>query len=1032
MPGAVCHPIAHPVPLILFLGLTGPMIEDRRVIWWRAFALIGTGFAMVMIGGKSDSEKNGYHFYPERVSPIFTTRPCRLISGSTSWFRILFALSKERRMQFKWFAAFLLAGLMVSSASAQDKSKTTIINDFETDADLQAVDVHAAGAKLVTEGVTHGSKALEITLDPKSDLSYISVKQPPSDWSGYDALILDVTNQTGAPLPAGTLIGDKAWQQKMTYWNRHNGSATFAPGKTTWTIPVQGMYRGEAGSRNNDIKRNIDPDSIVVLNITFGAKGLQGKVVVDNLRLVKADRPQGVWAFDFGPEDQAVMLGWTPVSSNSVYNAQKGFGFNAVLYAGSAWDTTFGPAMLRDGIECGGQFFRVNVPQGQYRVTVFYENSGYWDGQQAMQSQRIISVDGKTAWQEKRPEGAMHYLTRFENVEPIGVDIWDTYMAGELAKPAVFEATAGSQGLALNFEADRPLGSRVAGVVICRADDNTATAWVKQQMDAMATEFRSAAVALDKPAQAFQVGEDWQKLGLVAWPVDLQTPIKPTSVPSDKIASPATLQVSRLAVMNEYEPLCVAIRPLKDLGTCSLRIEGSPEGIDARTQVIWYNTSRGFGSIAYTIQPHTVRDQASVNLPKDITREVVVNCHITDKAKAGDAKLTLIVEDAAKATVLRVPLTLNVHNIKLDRKSDYQMGFFGIMPPGAIPANRQQAVLEQTMQMLSEHGMNYVCGAPSFTLKGWKNGNPIIDFAATDAFIALAQKNGFTGPLSGYGGPGLAGSSDGDVAGQAAKRVAAESGMPYEQALTKAWAVVDEHARKANWPLIQVKLCDEPRVAESAKLQVEYMTIMSKISKQFPKSIRTTGYYSATFSRQPKDKNDMLYWEQEIFRTLDASSLNSHDQSVMDEAVKLGKEVHVYNQGKDRYSWGLYQWSEYSKGVKSRLEWHMCILSGYQFFDLDAREPDFQAVCYGKDKVYPSVMFENAREGAEDFYLCQMLGNLAKSGAGSDAAKAKAKAVLDELAKPKVGDRRKPANLDIYGVKAQVVEAIEAFNAPVR
>ena len=933
-------------------------------------------------------------------------------------------------MKFTWVAALLLAGMIVPSASAQDKSQALIINDFETDADLQAIEVHALGGKLVTEGVTHGSKALEITLDPKAEVSYISVKRPPADWSGYDALMVDVTNQTGAPLPASVLIGDKAWQQKMTYWNRHNASTTFAPGKTTWIISVRGMYRGESGSRNNDIQRNIDPNSIVVLNLNFGATGSQGKVVVDNLRLVKADRPQDVWAFDFGPENQAVMLGWTPVSNNSVYSPQKSFGFNAALYAAYARDTTFGPAMLRDGIECGGQTFRVNVPQGRYRVTVFYENAGYWDGEQAMQSQRTISVDGKTVWQENRPEGTMHYLTRFENVEPIDVDIWDTYMASELAKPAVFEATAGSQGLALNFDADRPLGSRVAGIVICRADDNTASTWVKQQVDAMATEFRSAAVALDKPAQAFQVSDDWQKLGLVAWPVDLQTPIKPTSVPSDKIASPATLQVSRLAVMNEYEPLCVAIRPLKDLGTCSLRIEGSPEGIDARTQVIWYNTSRGFGSIAYTIQPHTVRDQASVNLPKDITREVVVNCHITDKAKAGDAKLTLIVEDAAKATVLRVPLTLNVHNIKLDRKSDYQMGFFGIMPPGAIPANRQQAVLEQTMQMLSEHGMNYVCGAPSFTLKGWKNGKPIIDFAATDAFISLTQKHGFTGPISGYGGPGLAGSSDGDTAGETAKKVAAESGMPYEQALMKAWGAVDEHARNANWPLIQVKLCDEPRVPESAQLQVEYMTIMAKISKQYAKSIRTIGYYSASFNKRPTDKKDMQCWEQQIFNTLDASSLNSHDQSVMDEAVKLGKEVHIYNQGTDRYSWGLYQWNEYVKGVRSRLEWHMSNLSGYQFFDFDGRTPDFAAVCYGKDTLYPTILFENARQGAQDFYLCQTLSNLVKSGAGSAAAQTKAKSVLDDLAKPNIGDRKMPSGLNIDKVKTQLVEAIESLGAP--
>ena len=36
----------------------------------------------------------------------------------------------------------------------------------------------------------------------------------------------------------------------------------------------------------------------------------------------------------------------------------------------------------------------------------------------------------------------------------------------------------------------------------------------------------------------------------------------------------------------------------------------------------------------------------------------------------------------------------------------------------------------------------------------------------------------------------------------------------------------------------------------------------------------------------------------------------------MAEAEKLGKEIHIYNQGQTRYSFGLYQWSEYRKGVR--------------------------------------------------------------------------------------------------------------------
>jgi len=128
--------------------------------------------------------------------------------------------------------------------------------------------------------------------------------RPPGDWSAYDALQLDVFVPGQAPVAAEVMICDKAWQAKVSYWNRHNGPATFGPGQNTWTIPVRGMYRGEAGSRNNDIKRDIDPDGITVLVFTF-----QGTVIVDNLRLVKAERPKGIWAFDFGPASQAVQLG---------------------------------------------------------------------------------------------------------------------------------------------------------------------------------------------------------------------------------------------------------------------------------------------------------------------------------------------------------------------------------------------------------------------------------------------------------------------------------------------------------------------------------------------------------------------------------------------------------------------------------------------------------------------------------------------------------------------------------------------------
>jgi len=66
-------------------------------------------------------------------------------------------------------------------------------------------------------------------------------------------------------MPGSVLIADQAWAQKgrsllgIATQRRHDLRA----GRTRWVISVGGLYRGEAAAANNDIKRNIDIDSIV-------------------------------------------------------------------------------------------------------------------------------------------------------------------------------------------------------------------------------------------------------------------------------------------------------------------------------------------------------------------------------------------------------------------------------------------------------------------------------------------------------------------------------------------------------------------------------------------------------------------------------------------------------------------------------------------------------------------------------------------------------------------------------------------------
>jgi hypothetical protein len=118
------------------------------------------------------------------------------------------------------------------------------------------------------------------------------------------------------------------------------------------------------------------------------------------------------------------------------------------------------------------------------------------------------------------------------------------------------------------------------------------------------------------------------------------------------------------------------------------------------------------------------------------------------------------------------------------------------------------------------------------------------------------------------------------------------------------------------------------------------------------------------------------------------SGLNGHTQTDLDKAKEFGREVHTYNQGLDRYTFGEYQWAEMRKGVKGLMQWHLLALSGYQFFDLDGREPDPGVINWGRKEIFPTLHTVRTCEGAYDLRFAVTLWNLAEKKKGTPEAKA--------------------------------------------
>jgi len=932
----------------------------------------------------------------------------------------------------------LTIGWLVGLAAARAQAaEVRMLCDFESPRDLRLWEINSGTPRLTDEWRSHGAHSLEIVFDPRGryGAAYMTSSKLPRDWSAYDALILDVFNPNKRPVRATVLIADRAWQQKgSTYWNRHNSARVFAPGQGRWILPIHGLWRGEAGSRNNDIKRNIDPDQIVRVDFGFGRPGSSGRILVDALRLVKLTRPKSVYAFDFGPPQQSVMLGWTPVAHDTLYTRQRKYGWGPQgghPWNGAARDTTFGPALLRDFCEAGGYNFRVDLPAGRYQVLVWYENSGYWGGEQARHRVRRILANGVMVWEEVRPDGQAHALYRFENIEPVGVDLWDAYMAAELARPARFEVRADADGIVFRFEADRVWGSKVAGLLIWPAAAADAQAWVREQQQEMAREFREQAVCLDPPAPKWSLPPAWRTTGLLAWPVRIENDITPTSLPEQPPAAPGSVRLTAEAARGEIESLCLAVRPARDFPGARFTLDAPTNAagvaLPATLYTVFYNTSRGFNTIAWRTRAHTLRRKPAVDLKKDVTREFIINVRIPQDASPGEYRGVVHLGE-----LLTIPVVVRVHPATLDRETDFLMGFFGLMPPPLVPEEKRWQILEETLQLLHRYGMNAVSGGPNWRLLGWKNGQPRIDFGDMDRFFALLRKYGFTKPLNGYGGARFLRMHTRYEKGRDGERVERESGLHYAEALMRAWEAVHRHAREHGWPTILYAMCDETRVRARAERELAFMRLMQKVSARFPDTVRTSGSYSVDFRNRPRNPNDMKYWHQRFFAALDISSLNRHDESVLAEAKRLGKTIHIYNQGRSRYSFGLYQWSEYIKGVRARWQWHLNILHGYQFFDLDGREPDTAMICYGRSGLYTTIDFERCREGAEDFYLYNTLHRrtqaLKRAGRAGDPAVRTATAMLDRLQRSvRLNQRNPPPGYDAEELKREVLAALDAL-----
>ena len=924
-------------------------------------------------------------------------------------------------------ALFVLAAAVALAGEPSGR----LLLGFEHDADLEVFEA-VKGPALAASPMyaTEGSRSLLI-----SSSSYLYTGRLPGDWRGYEEFAFDAFNATNGVVVVSVLVGDRAWKEKGggTYWNRHNSEVNVAPGASRVSLPVEGLFRGEPGSRNNDIKRNIDPGEIVRLDLGFA--GPPGAVYLDAFRLVKGSRPPSVRAFDFGPESQTVWPGFTPVTWNTVYTKDRGFGLShAFPHSNWARDDTFPTRLYQDWVWLADGDFRVDLPNGRYQVRVVFADCGYWGGEYARHTVRTISAEGKEAVREDRGDrgGDWEALHLFEDVEvepgrftthllsdfpfraPEAVAMGPPGVAplyfDKLFRPREFEVEVADGQLNLAFKADAPWSVKVAAVEIWPAVDREAQAWVngieaanRREFEARATEIR-----LPDPAGLSGYGYLPEAAGYRGWvrfAPGLEETVYANAIP--KRGAPVD-PVPRDGARGEDVPFTFAIRPLRRIDRLAVQCDGlrGPAGEIPASAVtvrsVLHLAKRGYNTIRWKLTPWWLRDDDGYLVKERTTRQFLVTVRVPKDAAPGRYEGAVRLSEAGGQVDL-VPLVVEVLPFELDAV-EFPVGFYGMQ--------------KDWLGYMREYGMTTVSGGPNIRFIGFDAGSlPRIDFAAVDDYMDAIRAAGYTGRVLSYGGP----ANLEDVRYEGIEAVFAEWGKPAKltaaEAGRRVFGAIKAHAKEKNWLPFVFAMADEPRVRDQTERILASIAFLRKVAPW----LTLAGSYSV--DHDPKDP----VLTHALFRVLDVSLLNDHDAAILAEGKRLKKDVLIYNQGRDRYTFGAYLWSEKTKGVKGFLQWHMFATHGYQFFDLDGREPDDGVIMVTTRGLRPTLDLERVRMGLTDFRYFATLDRLASGAKGPNAAAAR-KVLASFVSRLKVGERPRPDWLDLDALRAEAAAAIQALS----
>ena len=880
--------------------------------------------------------------------------------------------------------------LTVSASAWAQQSK--VLTDFEDQAQLGLVRFSDAEAELspLAEAVTSGQRGLKVTFQKGAPYPGFTGDQEtgfPLDWRGYDYLRADVFNPNPEQVPYNVRIDDA---QSTGYPTRFNAEGlAFRPGRNTLELHLPSL-------RTADGSRNLDLGRITTFMVFLGSPPEDVTLYFDNVRLEKAPpvvRVEGLYRFDFGPEDAPVFAGFQAVTPKTTYDEERGFGWlgaQEVRSASQGWPDSLAGDDIHGNLYGRWEFpFALRVPDGTYRLWLIARGKD----QKGIptRSWRVLA-EGKPVIEEAMT--AERFYSRevlyrwLDTLYRPGLDAWATYIEPRFGSRTA-EVKVSDGRLDLVFDT-----SAVSALIVypTAKEDEVAPILAQLERDRK-KEFHDRYFYEQLPEPERPPGEalaGHQDEPAVVFTPHYLRPIHPRSVPLEgEVGKP----VSLWSAPGETEPATIAVVAQRDLKGVEVEApemkpvgEGAAAPVEVEVRLVRYTLGQA-GKGVFTPRADALMPLRSVDIPRGMTRQYWLTFRVPRGAR-GTYEGAVTVRGASFE--VKVPVRLEVLPVRLAEPAETGVSFaWYYSSPGGLNYffDRFEGMkaqwaeeLQREMADMAEHGATaLMLPAPTITSVE-ADGTIEVDFSGLAPWVQAMRKTGL----------GLRRTNQMNVLGLAQYRLM-RSGLkefspPFNRAYKELIRQIVAWSERERIPLV-IYAVDEPR---ESLLNPWNRNLADTI--RYLKLIAQVPGARSTVTPMADEQEGVDYLP--LLDYLDIVQTHPWERSarMIARARKPGRPIlWTYNAGVDRLSFGFAVWR---LGAKGRWQWHY----QWRFLPFDPFNPGWGAVYPSPQGPLATVGYEWVREGIDDYrYLFTLEQEMKAAGAAQEALVARARRLLEEI-----------------------------------